>query len=213
MRHAGLSLLKKASNLYIAVFTILFYSCNSAQENKLPIFGNKDTDEKGDTIYHTIPDFSFVNQFDETVSEQKFKNKIYIADFIFTTCPGICPIMTKQLARVQKAFESEKVKPFLISHTVDPETDSVKVLLEYGKLKGANFSTWDFVTGSKKKIYKIAEQYLVVANEDPNTEIKFVHSETLVLIDKNKRIRGMYNGTDSLEVNKLIIDIKTLMQE
>lgn len=215
MLQEGLPLLKSQMNklTLLVSFSILLVACQTKKNSILPIFGERETDEKGDTIYQQIPEFSFVNQFGDSITQKKFDSKIYIADFFFTTCPGICPVMTKQLKRVQSAFEQDEEKILILSHTVDPETDSIPRLLEYGKEQGANFNTWDFVTGSKKKLYKMAEKYLVVANEDPNTEIHFVHSDKLVLIDKQKRIRGMYSGIDSLEVNKLIQDIKTLKQE
>jgi len=179
----------------------------------LPKYGERDFDENGDTVFHVIPDFSFTNQFDEEITQNTYSGKIYIADFFFTTCPGICPIMTGELTRVQEALREAEVEVMFLSHTVDPEHDSTSVLLAYGKRKGADFTTWNFVTGSKSKLYHIAETYLVVANHNPAEEMEFVHSDKLVLVDKSGRIRGLYSGIETREVDQLIKDVKTLVKE
>lgn len=207
-----LKLLKKLAS-YLGIILGLLSLNFCSQDTALPIYGNRDLDEQGDTIYHTIPDFSFVNQYNQKITQENYKGKVYIADFFFATCPGICPIMTRELTRVQKALQAIPEKVEILSHTVDPEADSTAALLAYGKEKGADFSTWNFVTGSKKKLYQMAASYLVVANEDAQAEIKFVHSDKLVLIDKQGRIRGLYSGIETREVDQLIKDIKTLTRE
>lgn len=194
-------------------FAVVLLFCACEEDRTLPIYGNRDFDDSGDTLYHKIPSFEFINQDEILVTQEDYDGKIYIADFFFTTCPGICPIMTDGLKSVQDFCKEEKLEVKILSHTVDPETDYSAVMKAYGIRKGADFTTWDFVTGDKKDLYKMAEHYLVVANEDPNTEIHFVHSDKLVLIDAQSRIRGMYNGTDREEVDQLKADLKVLIKE
>ncbi|MFT6745697.1 MAG: protein SCO1/2 [Glaciecola sp.] len=208
--------LKKLSSLLSLISSVAFIalfavSCHSPES--LPIYGNRDFDSAGDTIFHTIPDFEFTNQFDKKVNQDSYKGKIYIADFFFTTCPGICPIMTDELFRVQKELQKLPNDILILSHTVDPESDSTAALLAYGKSKGADFTSWNFVTGSKRKLYRMAESYLVVANHNPGEEMEFVHSDKLVLIDKQGRIRGLYSGIETREVDQLIADVKLLIKE
>ena len=145
-----------------------------------------------------------------TLTDNGF-GKVYIADFFFTTCKTICPQMTLQLARAQKELKGEDY--FILSHTVNPEYDTTAVLLSYANAMGADLTNWDFVTGDAQKIYRQAASYQVVALADTTQVIPFVHSEYLVLVDKQKRVRGLYDGTDSLEVNKLIEDTKWLIRQ
>jgi protein SCO1/2 len=169
--------------------------------------------EKTDTIYHTIPPFRFVNQDGDTVTEKNFENKIYVADFFFTTCPTICPKMSLQMQRVEQA--TNDMQDFaIISHSVNPEYDTVAVLAEYAKRIGADSKRWHLVTGNKKNIYDIAiDGYKLAVDEDPRAPGGFLHSELFVLVDKQKRIRGYYDGTDSSQVDKLLNDIKILSAE
>lgn len=198
---------------------VMFFGCQStSKENKkllLPVIGDKKlagTDGK-DTIYHTIQPFSFINQFNDTVSEKTIENKIYVADFFFATCQSICPKMSSQLVHVQNAYKNDK-DVLILSHTVNPINDTVEVLNGYGQTYGAIKNKWHFLTGNKKSIYDMARfSYLVNALEDDGTEEGFLHSELFILVDAQKRIRGMYDGTDSLAVVKLISDIKLLKQE
>jgi protein SCO1/2 len=196
-----------------------FWACNtSKQETKkllLPVIGEKKlagVDGK-DTIYHTVQSFSFVNQYHDTVSEKTIENKIYVADFFFATCQSICPKMSSQLVHVQNAFKSDK-NVLILSHTVNPSNDSVEVLNGYAQTYGAAKNKWHLLTGNKKEIYDMARySYLVNALEDDGTAEGFLHSELFILVDAQKRIRGMYDGTDSVAVLKLISDIKLLKQE
>ena len=206
-----LSLLKSLIKSTVVIVTLLFVSCQEA--TPLPIYGERDFNEVGDTIYHTIPSFTFTNQYNKKVSHELYAGKIYIADFFFTTCPGICPIMTGELSRVQKDLKGLSEEVLILSHTVDPESDTTAALLAYGVKKGADFSTWNFVTGTKSRLYHMAESYLVVANHNPGEEMEFVHSDKLVLIDKEGRIRGLYSGIETREVNQLVRDVKTLIKE
>ena len=154
-----------------------------------------------------------MNQFRENVTEETVKGKIYVADFFFATCESICPKMSSQLVNVQHAFSKDN-GVLILSHSVNPLHDSVEVLQKYGERFGAQKNKWHLLTGSKKEIYDMARfSYLVNALEDDGSAEGFLHSELFVLIDANKRIRGYYDGTDSIAVVKLISDIKLLKTE
>ena len=208
-------ILNKNKTLLLAIALIAF-ACNPKKEEKkflLPIYGTKTVLTTGDTVYQTIKDFSLLNQYKEIVSQQTVQNKIYVANFFFATCQSICPAMNNQLGRVQQA---EKNDPdfLILSHTVNPMHDTAEVLFEYAGKYGATKNKWHFLTGDKKAIYTLAkESYLVNALEDDGTPEGFIHSEAILLIDKQKRIRGIYDGTDSLQVNKLMSDISILKIE
>lgn len=175
----------------------------------LPVFGPEGEDGKG----HFISDFSFIDQEGKKITQEDFSGKIYVADFFFAKCEGICPIMGDQMERVYKKFSSNDRIRFL-SHTVKPEEDSVSVLFEYAKLHGAEPSIWHFVTGKKSEIYNMARaSYLVTVSEGDGGPQDFVHTQFFALVDPQRRIRGYYDGTDSLEVDKLLSDIDLLLAE
>ena len=163
-----------------------------------------------DTIYHTIPDFKFINQNGDTITQNFITNKFFVADFFFTTCPTICPKMMFNMQQINVV--TEKTPDFvIISHTVNPKHDSVPVLAKYAQLVHADAKKWALVTGSKKDIYDMGiDGYKLAVDEDPRAPGGFLHSELFVLVDKQKRIRGYYDGTDSAAVNKLMRDIKML---
>ncbi|MEO8760447.1 MAG: SCO family protein [Bacteroidia bacterium] len=165
------------------------------------------------TEHHIIPAFSFINQYNQVVTEQTTNQKVYVTDFFFTTCQSICPKMSHQLERVYKEFKSRK--DFLIlSHTVNPETDSVPQLLQYAKKHGVTDLHWLFLTGDKKQLYKLARKGYLLNNEEGNgDEEDFIHTQNFALIDKEKHIRGFYDGTDTAEVTRLIKDIHILFDE
>jgi len=215
-----MKLLNKIAYLLIATFS--FFACNNSEKELtndhkllLPVFGDKKSAGIGsmDTIYHSIGNFKLINQEKDTVSQQTIENKIYVADFFFATCQSICPQMSTGLIRVQDAFKNDS--DFLIlSHTVNPEHDTSEVLFAYAGKYGAIKNKWHFLTGNKQTIYVLAKNdYLVNAFEDDGSPEGFLHSELFLLIDKQKRIRGMYDGTDSIAVNKLIEDVKLLKTE
>lgn len=206
------------SIIYSLVLILVLASCGNkeVEEKKsallFPVIGPKKLNN-GDTIYHTIAPFSFTNQFGEKVSDSTTKDKIYIANFFFATCQSICPRMNTQLGRVQNAFTKDNDVLFL-SHTINPMNDTVEVLAQYGAKYGAIKNKWHLLTGPKPVIYDLAKtSYLINAVEDDGSVEGFIHSEFLLLIDKQKRIRGTYDGTDSIMVNKLIEDIKLLKTE
>ncbi|MDQ3191844.1 MAG: SCO family protein [Bacteroidota bacterium] len=185
----------------------------------LPFYGHKEVEvnivdgkQVIDTIYHTIQDFSFVNQHGKTVTQMDFEDKIYVADFFFTTCPGICPKMTAGMLRVQEKLKDYPQVMFL-SHTVDPEKDTVEALAAYAQQAHAS-DRWHFVTGDREEIYKQGVySYLVSTQEDALAPGGFLHSELFVLVDKKRRIRGFYDGTNLTEINSLIDAIKVLIAQ
>jgi protein SCO1/2 len=204
--------------LSVLIMSAVFFSCATKPEARkllLPIIGEKKLGgvEAKDTIYHTVQPFEFVNQFHDTVSEKTISNKIYVADFFFATCQSICPKMSSQLVHVQDAFKDDD-HVLILSHTVNPSNDTVEVLNGYAQSYGAVKNKWHFLTGNKKAIYDMARySYLVNALEEDGSAEGFLHSELFILVDTQKRIRGMYDGTDSVAVLKLISDIKLLKQE
>ncbi len=165
--------------------------------------------------YHKIADFKLINQNGDTITQEDYKNKIYVADFFYTTCPSFCPILTESMKKIQEATkDDDKIK--LLSHTVTPNIDTPETLKAYAEKKGIDDKKWNLVTGSKKEIYELARKsYLVVKDgaeggDGGGGKYDMIHTENLALIDTKKRIRGFYDGTDPKEVKKLLKDIKTL---
>ena len=214
-------MLKFMSRLFILVPGILitWVSCSS-QEKKLPILGYKDVkmvEQNGqavaDTVYHTIADFRLRDQDSTWITNETFRNKIYIADFFFTTCPSICPVMKAQMLRIYEKF-SENDNVQILSHTIDPKHDSIPVLKEYSEKLEVSSSKWHFVTGAKDSIYTLGEKsYMVRAAEDQFAPGGFIHSGAFALVDTERRIRGMYDGTREEDVDRLIRDIEILLKE
>ncbi len=195
---------------------VAWYFINKNEQKPLrtlPYFGQKNTFKKGDTIFHTVKPFCFTNQYNEKVTEETVKGKIYVTDFFFTTCKSICPVMSTELERVYKTFQHND-DVLILSHTVAPEEDSVKVLMDYAKLHGVTNKKWLFLTGEKKHLYEMARQsYLLNAEEGNGGAEDFIHTQNFALVDKERHLRGFYDGTDSLEVSRLIIDINLLVEE
>ena len=164
--------------------------------------------------FHRIPSFNLTNQDGLIISDKTFDGKIYIADFFFTSCPGICPKMTANMAVIQDAFLTD-LDVLLLSHSVTPVTDSVPVLKNYANKKGVISNKWHLVTGTKSEIYNLGRHSYFV-EEDlgvAKTDEDFLHTENFVLVDKNKHIRGIYNGLNKTAVQQLIADINTLKLE
>ncbi|HPE84346.1 MAG: SCO family protein [Aequorivita sp.] len=162
--------------------------------------------------YHVISDFSLTNQNGKKITQEDYNDKIYVADFFFTTCQTICPIMTDNMVKIQEKLKNDN-EILLLSHTVTPEIDSVAQLKKYALEKGVNDSKWNLVTGDKKEIYNLARKSYLVAKDVPYSDNDLVHTENFVLVDKKKRIRGFYDGTDSESIEKLLEDIKILKKE
>lgn len=166
-----------------------------------------------DTVPHTIPPFSFTDQDGQTVTEKTVAGKIYVADFFFTTCPSICPIMTGNLKKVQETFGGNE-NVMILSHSIDPEFDQPGVLKKYAAEKGADTRFWKFLTGNKDTIYEICEHsYMAFAKPDKVAEGGYIHSGFFVLVDKDRHIRGAYDGTEAGKTEMLIEDMKLLLQE
>ena len=202
--------------LYIVALAVFCSACkfNSNETRTLPILGNKEPITKtvngqqvADTIYQTIPAFKFVNQYGDTITNKSLDGKIYVADFFFTSCPDICPTMHRNMLPVYNMFKSNTDFK-IISHSIDPKYDTVPVLKKYADGLGISGNTWWFLHGSKEEVYTIAKSYLVSVLEE-----KHVHDGYFILVDKQKRVRGSYLGTDAKEVEKMIADIKVLMAE
>lgn len=199
--------------IFIGIYSLL------KPQKRLKIFTPRDVNPElvDSTIQHlgynhTIPDFSFTNQNGNIITQEDYKDKIYVADFFFTTCPSICPKMTDNMVWLQEQIK-DNPKVMLLSHSVTPDIDSVPVLKAYAKEKGVIDKKWNLVTGNKKEIYYIARKsYLAVKTGQPEELYDMVHTENFVLIDQKRRIRGFYDGTDLEEVKKLYQDILFLCE-
>lgn len=204
----------------IVLLSILVSSCTPEKEKSLPIFGQRDVIAKeidgkkvADTVYHTIANFQFINQDSALVTNETFEGKIYVADFFFTSCRTICPIMKTQMLRVYTAIQ-DMPDVLILSHTIDPEYDTVGLLHDFANRLGVKSDKWHFVTGNKDSIYTIAQtSYFATALEDKTEPDGFIHSGAFLLIDKEGRIRGKYDGTVEEDVNRLIVDIARLRKE
>lgn len=221
-------MLTKSNAVFSLMLTIILLAgCSSTEQpvkqknNALPYYTNasftpewyndKDTALKS---IHSIPAFSFINQNGDTVTNHTFSQKIYVANFFFTTCPGICKNLTANLKPVQKAFEKDS-NVLLISHSVMPATDNVAKLKKYAEENGIINNKWHLVTGDKEAIYTIARK-AYFADEDLGKQLTvndFLHTENVLLIDQHKRIRGVYKGISAIEMENLIKDIQLLKQE
>jgi protein SCO1/2 len=197
--------------------SLILFSCGSEEEKqtsrKLPIYGERDNDEKGDTIYHTVGNFSFKNQEGDYYSHNDLKDKIYVACFFFTSCPSICPKMTTNMKKFANAFKNnDEVR--IVSFTVDPERDTVEKLKKYADKNGINSKQWNLLTGDKESIYELGVYgYLLSAQEDALAPGGFLHSGQFILVDKEKRIRGIYEGTKAKEMDRMIEDAKILLAD
>ena len=200
------------SNLLIIVMMgWVIFAC-TLNERRLPILGVRTLDGK-DTVYHTIAPFQFVDQDSAIITKADFDGKIYVADFFFTSCRTICPIMKTQMVRI---YDATKDMPdvLLLSHSIDPEWDTIALLHDFAARLGVQSNRWHFVTGVKDSIYKIAQtSYYATAMEDRTEPDGFIHSGAFLLIDRKGRIRGKYDGTREDDVNRLIGDIKKLRRE
>ncbi len=215
----------KTSLLTGLAFICLFIACSvKSSENDgqsaLPFLGRHEYEEKTvdnqtvvDTLYHQVADFSFVDQDSAVITPSTFEDKIYVTDFFFTSCPTICPVMKTQMLRVYEAFKDND-EVALLSHTIDPEYDTVALLHDYAERLGVSSDQWHFVTGDKEAIYDMGlKSYMVTAMEDDEEPGGFIHSGAFILVDKEKHIRGMYDGTKPEQVDLLIHDMEKLLEE
>ena len=198
-----------------ALALMMFSACGdpspAATDQALPILGNRDIVD-GDTVYHQIPDFSFIDQDSNVVNNATFADKVYIVDFFFTTCPSICPTVTKQMLRLYERFEQEdRVK--LLAHTIDIRHDSVPVLKRYAEKIHVSSNKWHFVTGDEEKIYDMADDYFIAAQKDPDAPGGFDHSGRIILVDQNRHVRSFCEGTDPDDVTRFMNDVQKLLDE
>ncbi len=193
---------------------LLLTSGACQQKETLPILGRRTVSEQGDTVYHSIGNYQLVDQDSSEVTPETFEGKIYVADFFFTSCPTICPTMKTQMLRIYQRFQ-DKSDFAILSHTIDPKHDTVAVLRDYAERIGLeNGSQWHFVTGDQGEIYRLGQSdYMVTAGADSDAPGGFIHSGAFLLVDKNKHIRGVYDGTVSDDVDKLMKDIDVLFAE
>jgi protein SCO1/2 len=202
--------------------TVIFFSaCKSNNGTKvLPIYGLRNPVTKivngktiTDTLYQTIPSFKYINQYGDSITDKNLDGKIYVADFFFTSCPSICPVMQRNMLTVYNQFKNtDDLK--IISYTIDPKYDSVAVLKKYADKLGIKGNAWWFLQGKKDFTYQLAEKnYLVAVKQDSTVKGGYTHQGYFVLVDKQKRVRGAYDGTNPAQVAQLIDDIKTLQAE
>ena len=206
--------------LVFSVFMISAIYSILKPEKRLPVFNPVDVNPRlvdqsllHISSNHKIRDFSLINQNGKVITQEDYKDKIYVSDFFFTTCQTICPIMTHNMAKIQKEF-NEDDSVMLLSHSVTPEIDSVTVLRDYADRKGVVDVKWNVTTGDKKHIYELARKsYFAVVDEGDGGVHGFIHTENFILVDKKRQIRGYYDGTQDEEMDRLITDIKTLQKE
>ena len=222
MHHQFIDMKKSNKIISFSLLVALIISLNACKNaKKLPFYGqreakittDKDGHQKIDTIYQTIPNFSFLNQDSTYITQDNFKDKVYIADFFFTSCSTICPTMHRNLTTVYNAYKNNPNVMFL-SHTIDFKYDKPNILKKYAQKLGVDTKKWQFVYGSKDSVYKMAEKdYLVAVQEDSTAKDGYIHQGWLVLIDKQKRIRGAYDGTKTEQVAQLKKDVAILLNE
>ncbi len=203
--------------MLLPISIIFFITSYGKNRYKLPVYFAEDSiaTEGGQykvTEAYTVPDFNLIDQDKKIITQQQLRGSIYVADFFFTRCGSICPKMSTQLTRVQEEFLNDpEVK--IVSFTVDPKHDTAEVLKAYAQDYGAVAGKWRFATGPKDSIYALAQKgYFITAMEDTAHPVDFIHSDKLILIDKNGWVRGYYNGTDLKEVEKLITEIRVLKE-
>jgi protein SCO1/2 len=205
--------------IYFLIGFLILNACSS-EVKKLPILGEReaiskivDGKEVIDTLYATVPPFSFINQEGDTVTQALVQHKIYVADFFFVSCPTICPIMKREMLRVYQAYKGDTAL-YLLSHTIDPQHDTIALLKQFATDLGVVGKQWQFLTGQREKIYEMAEKgYYATALPDSTEPGGFVHSGGFILVDRQGRVRGIYDGIDAQKVDELIADIALLKKE
>jgi len=205
--------------LFVFLITgiILFVSCKQPTQKQLPIYNPSnfnpelvDPSLQNKTEYHKVSDFKLINQNGDTITQDDYNNKIYIADFFFTSCRTICPVMTNNIGILQQEFLND-IDVMFLSLSVTPDMDSVSVLRNYATNKGVIDSKWNVTTGNKKHIYELARKsYFAVVEQGDGGLQDFIHTPNFILVDKEKQIRGIYNGTDDMEIQRIIEDINIL---
>ena len=208
------------SVITLGTILVLLIACDQTKNEKteqqneqeaLPFLGPKDVGADGDSVYHTIPEFGFLNQDSVLITNKDVKGRVYVANFFFTSCPKICPKVINQMKRLQQMVKDVD-EIILLSHTVDPKRDTLAKMRAYIEKYKLDTHNWHFLRGSKPYTYEIAKQgYLATATQDPNADGGFIHSQHLILIDREGHIRSMRDGTKTEEVDKLEEEIRTLL--
>ena len=204
--------------VFILCLAACMVSCRQSSDKQLPVYNPSDFNQvlvdknlRNINKDHTVADFNLINQNGNTVTQDDYQDKIYVADFFFTSCQGPCPIMTGNMAKVQEVFVANDDVMFL-SLSVTPDIDNVPKLREYATQKGVIDSKWNVTTGEKKHIYELARKsYFAVEERGDGGLQDFIHTSNFILVDKKKRIRGIYNGLDNKEIRRLIYDINMLI--
>lgn len=202
----------------IYFLAVVFISCDLDSKKQLPIYNPMDFNSKlvdksvrNINRNHTVSDFNLINQNGVSVTSKEYENKIYVVDFFFTTCQSICPIMTNNMLKIQSEFINND-DIMLLSISVTPEIDNIKVLKDYTIEKGINDSKWNITNGSKKHIYDLARKsYFAVVDQGDGSLQDFIHTPNFILVDTKKQIRGIYDGTTESEISRLIKDINILV--
>ncbi len=211
----------RSIHLIVLGFSAFYlYACNQNSENKLPIYSPSDLNPElvdvsmqSIAVNHTVSDFELINQNGKKITQSDYENKIYVADFFFTRCPSICPIMTINMAKLQQTFLKDN-DVMLLSLSVTPELDSVPILKTYADKNGAIAAKWNITTGNKKHIYNLARKsYFAVVNQGDGGLQDFIHTPNFILVDTEKQMRGIYDGTNDNELDRLINDIKVLKKQ
>jgi len=202
----------------VAIILFTLSACTSSPK-KLPILGSREAVTKVvdgqtvvDTLYQTLPDFEFLNQDSVPITGKTFENSIYVADFFFTSCPSICPIMHRNMVNVYNKYKGNP-EVMILSHSIDTKYDTPSVLKKYAEKLGVSGNQWQFASGTKESIYGISPKYMVFTEENDQVAGGFEHQGWFILVDKEKQIRGAYQGTEEKEVQKLMDDIDILLKE
>ena len=206
-------MMQQLPKLGLLVWFAYLAACNLGETNqKLPILGERDVTPAGDTLYPTIPDFQFVNQDSQLVTNATFAGKAYVVDFFFIHCPTICPKVKANGLRVYQKFKNED-QLLMLSHSIDIRNDTVGALKHHAEKLGIESKKWHLVTGDHDAIYAIADNYFSVATEDPSAPGGFDHSGRLIMVDKNRHVRAFCDGTNAEEVDRFMKDIERLLKE
>lgn len=204
---------QRISLLFLLGLLALETGCfSNGKSGKLPILGERDVTPAGDTIYPQVPDFQFINQDGQPVTNATFAGKAYVVDFFFIHCPTICPKVKANGLRVYQKFKDDD-RLLMLSHSIDTRNDTVAALKHHAEKLGIDSKKWHLVTGDHDAIYGIADNYFSVATEDPSAPGGFDHSGRLILVDKNRHVRAFCDGTDAEDVDRFMKDIELLLME
>lgn len=198
--------------LLLTSFLFLFSSCNYFFNTKLPVYGNKTVSPSGDSVDYILPVFSYLDQDSNTVDASAVHNKIFATEFFFTSCPSICPKMQQQMLRFNEKYK-DNPDVIILAFTIDPQRDSIGKLKAYANKLNIESSKWHLLTGNKDSIYAIAESFLVSAAEDADAPGGHIHSGNFILVDRQRRLRGYYDGTKEESVTKLLDETDLLLKE